>query len=380
MSSLLETSLTSMKGAFPAAPDPIQGIPTLTSLIDLMLHICRCLQTQKTPASATMNMLFCAVSPGLYSFFTQEAYPADYFPFPNEVDAVPDFLACNSDNESKTLKATNACGRKTRADIVTMNAAVSDVFLANLPKAIRETYEPIRMKQLNTVFLHMFDWFITKYGKTTTKDCKENRQRMAADWDPSDGLESLATRLFIGTSYASTARYPMDDCDIIDISLRVIKRCGIYSEEYKNWIARKNETPPIIETIDSFNEYWADAIALVNQTAVPALQHGYGMAAMDNDASIASYSELLANFGAAYTATQESMKTQAATMAAMQGQLTNIQQFCMAIGQQPPPNIYAPPQQQYTFNNRRARRNGGGHGNGGTGGGNGGGSFPQQPA
>jgi len=186
MSALMEISLTSMKAAFPAASDPIQGIPMLTSLIDLMLHICRCSRTQKTPASATMNMLFCAASPapGLYSFFTNEAYPTNNFPFPAEVDSIPDFSACNSDNESKTFKATNARDRKTRADIVTMNAALSDGFLANLPKAIRETYEPIHMKQPNTVFLHMFDWFITKYGKTMTEDREENRQRMAADWHP----------------------------------------------------------------------------------------------------------------------------------------------------------------------------------------------------
>ena len=119
-------------------------------------------------------------------------------------------------------------------------------------------------------------------------------------------------------------------------------------------------------------------IALVNQTAAPALQHGYGMAAMDDDASIASYSELLVNFGAVYAAMQESMKSQATTMAAMQGQLTNIQKFCMAVGQQPTPNIYAPAQQQHTFNNSRDRHNGGGHNNSG-GGGNGGGTF-QQPA
>ena len=93
-----------------------------------------------------------------------------------------------------------------------------------------------------------------------------------------------------------------------------------------------------------------------------------------------SYGKSLANFGAAYAAKQESIKSQATTMATMQGQLTNIQQFCMAVGQQPPRNIYTPPQQQRTFNNRRDRRNGGGHSYGGTGGGNGGGSFPQQPA
>ena len=323
-----------------------------------------------------MIMLFCAASPGLYSFFTNEAYPTNFFLFPAEVNSIPDFSACNSDNERETLKATNARDRKTRADIVTMNAALSDVFLANLPKAIRDTYEPIRMKQPSMVFLRMFDWFIMKYGKTMTEDREENRQRKDADWHPANGFEPLAMRLFIGASYASVARYPMDNRDVIDIGLRIIKRCGMYSEEYKNWIARENECPPIVETIDSFKEYWADTIALVNQTVAPASQHGYGMAAMDYDASIASYSESLTNFGAAYAATQESMKSQATNMAAIQGQLTNIQQFCMGVGQQPPPNIYAPPQQQPTFNNRRNRRNGGGHGNGGN---NVSGNFPQQP-
>jgi len=108
--------------------------------------------------------------------------------------------------------------------------------------------------------------------------------------------------------------------------------------------SRENETPTIVETINFFKEYWANGIALANQTAAPVSQHGYGMAAMDDDASIASYSESLANFGAAYTDTQESMKAQATTMATMQGQLTNIQQLCMAVGQQPPPNIYTPSQ------------------------------------
>jgi hypothetical protein len=116
----------------------------------------------------------------------------------------------------------------------------------------------------------------------------------------------------------------MDDRDVINIGLRGIKCCGMYSEEYKNWIARKNKTPEIVETIDSFKEHWANAIALVNQTAVPASQHGYGMAAMDNNTLLTLYSESLVNFGAAYAATQESIKTQATSLASMQGQLTNI--------------------------------------------------------
>ncbi len=264
MSSLTATSLTSMKAAFPAAPDPIQGIPKLASLINLMLHMCHCSQTQKTPALDKMKMLFCAASPGLYSFFTTEAYPARFFPFPPEVDAVPDFSTCTSDNERETLKATNARNQQTQADIITMNAALSNVFLTNLPKAIHKTYKPICMKQPNTVFLHMFDWFINKYGKMTTKDCKENQQKMAADWHPSDGFKPLATCLFVGASYARAARYPVNGCNVIDIGLRVIKWCRMYSKEYKNWIARECETPAIVETIDSFKEYWAHAITLVN--------------------------------------------------------------------------------------------------------------------
>jgi hypothetical protein len=135
-----------------------------------------------------MKMLFCAVSPGLYSLFTTETYPASFFPFPTEVDAVPDFSGCTTDNERETLKSTHALAHKTRADIVPMNAALLDIFLSQLPKSICKTYEPIRMKQPNTVFLNMFDWFIGMYGRTMTKDRKENQQRMAMGWHPAISL------------------------------------------------------------------------------------------------------------------------------------------------------------------------------------------------
>ena len=174
MSALKETSLTSMKTTFPTAPEPVQGIPSLQSLIELMLHMCRCAQTHLTPASKDMNMLFCAAAPDLYAFFMKEAYPKEFFPFPKEVEEVPDFKNCTDDNQRETLKLTHALARKTRADIITMNAALSDVFLVNLPKLIRDGYNPICMGSPNTVFLHMFDWFINKYGITTAEEREEN--------------------------------------------------------------------------------------------------------------------------------------------------------------------------------------------------------------
>ena len=61
------------------------------------------------------------------------------------------------------------------------------------------------MKEPNTVFLYMFDWFIERHGKTMSKDRKANRQQIAPEWHPSKGFEPLATRLFIGALYASAA-------------------------------------------------------------------------------------------------------------------------------------------------------------------------------
>jgi hypothetical protein len=139
----MENSLTSMKAAFPTAPKPVQGILMLQSLIELMLHRCRCAQTNKTPVLKNMNMLFCAAAPDLYAFFTKEAYPRTFFLFPKEVEEVPNFNNCTDANQHETLKMTPALAKKTRADIVTMNAALSDLFLANLPKSICKGYDPI---------------------------------------------------------------------------------------------------------------------------------------------------------------------------------------------------------------------------------------------
>jgi hypothetical protein len=86
------------------------------------------------------------------------------------------------------------------------------------------------------------------------------------------------------------------------------------------------------------------------------------MTAMDNNASVTLYNDSLANFGAAYTATQDTMKSQADSLVAMQNQLANIQ-LCMIVGQQPPSNSYSPAQHQCTFTNH-SKHNGGGQSNG----------------
>ncbi len=74
--------------------------------------------------------------------------------------------------------------------------------------------------------------------------------------------------------------------------------------------------------------------------------HGYGMAAVNDDDSVVSHGEMIANFGAVYPATHESVKAHSSTITAMQGQLQAMQQFCMVLQQQQPP----PPPMHHSSN------------------------------
>ncbi len=138
----------------------------------------------------------------------------------------------------------------------------------------------------------------------------------------------------------------MANHNIINIGLCIIKQCDMHAEEHKAWIAREAIYPRIVKTVDSFKTFWAAKITLVNQTAVPTIQYGYGMAATNNDNSIDSYGETILSFGATYTATQESVKLQGTTIAAMQSQLNAMSWFCMALKQQAPLANHAAQQQR----------------------------------
>ncbi len=180
----------------------------------------------------------------------------------------------------------------------------------------------------------MFVWIVNHYGKTMAEDCKANRQRMAANWHPANIFNTLVLCLFTSTAFAGCTNFTMANRDIVNIGPHIIKRSGMYAKEYKAWIAREAICPRIVKTFNSFKTFWAAKITLVNQTAIPTSQYGYGMAATNDDKSVISYGETTLNFGAAYTATQESVKLQGTTIAAMQSQLNAMSQFCMVLQQQ----------------------------------------------
>jgi hypothetical protein len=105
-----------------------------------------------------------------------------------------------------------------------MNAALTDVFLDAVLVRVRVTFQQRRLCEPNIVFADMFEWFAQHYGTRTAEDRDANRQRMAADWHPGNGFDALTLRLFTGAAYANPTGYPIVDCDIVDIGIRVIKQ------------------------------------------------------------------------------------------------------------------------------------------------------------
>jgi hypothetical protein len=271
-----------------------------------------------------MTLLFCTAPPNVYAFLTVEAYPAAFAPFLPFLPDVPNYTACTNDNERATVKVTHPTNKKTRADIVTMKTTLANVFLKALSLQVRASFLQWRLPEPNIIFADMFMWFVDHYGKTTVEDCEANRQCMAANWHLPDGFYTLVHRLFTGAAFVGCTNFTMADCNIVDIGLRIIKWCSMYANEYKAWIACKAVRPRIDKTFDSFKTFWAAKITLVNQTAIPASQYGYRMAATNNNHFVLSYGETISNFGDAYAATQESVKLQGMTIALMQNQLNNV--------------------------------------------------------
>ncbi len=130
---------------------------------------------------------------------------------------------------------------------------------------------------------------------------------MATSWHPSMGFEVLTLRLFCGITFASLSGCPITDKDTVYIGVCVLNHMGLFPKEYKTWILCGNEASKMNDFV-SFKSFWENAVQIAAFTAVPASQHGYGVAATVNDASAHLLTDAVLNFlGTAYAATQESL-------------------------------------------------------------------------
>jgi hypothetical protein len=127
-----ETSSATMRSGFPTPPEPTLGAPNLFIFNNLLQYICKCTHTHKpTIFKKKIKLLHLMVDTSLYT------HPDDNYPFPNNVDEVPDLKACTNDNKRVTAKLTHTILLKMRNDVVNMNAALANIFDQPHPEGIQ---------------------------------------------------------------------------------------------------------------------------------------------------------------------------------------------------------------------------------------------------
>jgi hypothetical protein len=146
-------------------------------------------------------------------------------------------------------------------DVINMNTALINSFLDLVPIAFKQSYEQIRIENMNSVFCEMFSWYVTKYSRTSANDRESNRTAMALEWHPSQGFELLVVHLFWGATFTNLAKHLIPNNDIVDISIRVIHCADLFAKEYKVWITRSN-TPTNMIDVTAFHTCWETAIKI----------------------------------------------------------------------------------------------------------------------
>ncbi len=110
-----------------------------------------------------MNLLYVAVDPSLYTHYsTGEEYPQDMYPFPDNVNDVPNFTTCTNDNERAAAKILHMILLKTQNAIVNMNTALTNTLLSLIPTVFKLLNKQEWMMNPNAVFRQWFNSLIAK--------------------------------------------------------------------------------------------------------------------------------------------------------------------------------------------------------------------------
>ncbi len=118
------------------------------------------MQMHKSTISKKINLLSVVVDPSLYTHYSADkAYPSTNYPFPNDVDEVPDFTACNNNNKTRNCQKSALISPQNVQHIVNMNAVLINTLLSLIPMAFKLLYKQEWMMDPNADFRQCFHWF-----------------------------------------------------------------------------------------------------------------------------------------------------------------------------------------------------------------------------
>lgn len=385
------TSVAEMRAIFPTRPEPIRGEPTLLELLRILKFLMDCSQTHESSLSVC-NLLFLCIPPELYATFTNTIFPL----LPADPGVMPNYQGANDVAARATIKAQWSNLFMVFNEVKNMNKALTEEFIALVAPVYTEEFRQNRISDPNLSFRDVFASFLMLYGEADENDRKNNKDRMEKDWHPNDGIQTLINQISSGIEYAHFAGQAITDMEAVDIGIRVIMKCGLFTHDYELWQQQLDKSWL------NFRTFWKGRAKLKKKT-VRAGQLGFGMNAEEiaDEESTRLFEQSVDQFGQAHAATQASIQSLTAnntsltnnvatSVTQLQQQMNNIQAqiqaFAMASQTRPPAppaaqqtqyqmplqQYYPPPQYQQQPQNTPRNYNGG-RGQGGRGTGRGGG-------
>jgi hypothetical protein len=84
----------------------------------------------------------------------------------------------------------------------------------------------------------MLTHLMTTYGVIAPAQARANRQKLDADWNPDDPIETLWGRVTDCLRFATAANVPIAEGHAVDATLDVIERTGVFSDAIRDWRKR----------------------------------------------------------------------------------------------------------------------------------------------
>jgi hypothetical protein len=125
---------------------------------------------------------------------------------------------------------------------------------------------------------------VNSYGKAKRAEILANEERLKTEWHPaSEPFENLRNRITEVTEFASAVGRNIPDSKIVDESIAVLKKTGLYNRTIEKW----DELDPADQTLDDFYDHFSAATDNLEPTAAEA---GYSAAVVTETGTVVAYS------------------------------------------------------------------------------------------
>jgi len=142
-----------------------------------------------------------------------------------------------------------------RDKFVTVREQLKTQLLAAVDSRYLNVLEDETMGYANVAARTMLQHLKDTYGIITPEEIEENREGLAAKWNPDDPIEDIWTRLKEARRFASDAGEPISDSTAVRLLLKVFEDTGVFGRGVESW----RERPEAEHTLDNFKSHFIRA-------------------------------------------------------------------------------------------------------------------------